>query len=127
MKKSSKIAIIIAIVAVVAIVGIVIGIVAGGNKNNSETLTNEKCIGIWKVKNGSKMHYNIETFILYQGGTGKGLQKGKAENEYYVIKWEIKDNILNITAGEVFDNKIGYKINNNTMTSVDGDSIYIKE
>lgn len=101
-KKKSKqmiiLSIVLAIVVIIAIVeGIVIFTSNSKNKDNG-TLTSESCIGTWKTLDNTTMCSNVETFILYQGGTGKGIMTNKPEDKgYYAIKWEVKDNILNIS------------------------------
>lgn len=129
-QKTKKIDIKVIVIVAITIIAVIEGIVIF-TSNNKDNKTNEKsleesCIGTWKIVNDDK--YYIQTIILYKGGTGKGLAKGKNEDstEYYRLHWEIKDDILNIdTDGQGFF-VTGYTIENNKMTSVDGKYIYNK-
>jgi len=93
-QKSKKIDVKIIIIVIVVIIAIVEGIVIfTSNKPTSKGLQAKDCIGTWQIVNDNK--YYMPTIILYQGGTGKGLERNK--NSFHTISWEIKDNILNLT------------------------------
>lgn len=114
MKKSSKIIIITAIVAVLAIAGIVIFLNRGVSANN--------CIGTWEIVNNDT--YVMPTIVLYKGGTGQGLERNDNKG-FYPITWEIKDNVLNVTAsGTRFTFNVDKK--ENTIKSMQGSLVYKK-
>lgn len=93
-QKSKKIDIKIIVIVIVVIIAVVEGIVIfASNSGTPKGLQAKDCIGTWKIANDNK--YYMPTIILYQGGTGKGLEKDK--ESYHTISWEIKDNILNLT------------------------------
>lgn len=105
--KSKKIDIKIVVIAIVSIIAIVEGIIIF--TSNSGTLKEKDIIGTWESED---KEISIE---LYESGTG---------NKYgsVPLTWEIKGNIVNIIENHYnFGTKtVGYKIEDNTMTSVDG-------
>lgn len=125
-QKSKKIDVKIIIIVIVVIIAIVEGIVifASNNKDNKETpkgLSASQIIGKWEsIKNNNK-----SVIELYEGGTGKYIinvdMKGFEHTSS--ITWEIKDNILNISH---FGSTTGYKLENETITTVDGKQSYNK-
>ena len=94
--------------------------VACGNK---ETEPKEQCIGTWEIVD-NPMWY-LQKMELYEGGTGKGFDNSQT-NSWYTLEWEFSDDILNITVVGTLNLKTGYKLEGNTMTSVDGDFTYTK-
>lgn len=99
------------LLAIVTIIAIVEGVVIV--TSNSKVLQAKDCIGTWKsIKD--------ETFIFYEGGSGK---RNNAS-----ITWEIKENTLNVTqnwAYGIFDTT-GYKVEKDKIISVDGKEVYYK-
>lgn len=108
-----KIDIKIIIIAIISIIAIVEGIII--IKSNSGAIKEKEIIGTWESEN--KETSSIE---LYEGGTGK---TGGTP-----LTWEIKENILNITENyyNFGTGTKSYKIENKTMTSVDGEKVYHK-
>lgn len=131
-KKSNKklmiiITIAVVVLLIVGILGFIIGNIVGGNTNNNKTSIKDLCIGSWKVENNSKVWNTIEIITLYEGGTGKGKIVGKNEKDgYYSLSWEIQDDVINITYGDMFSVTKGFKIENNVIKSVDDQYIYTK-
>ena len=80
-------------------------------------------IGTWEIVDNPTWYMQI--MELYEGGTGKGFMESEADS-WYNLKWEFTDNVLNITVVGGFELTTGYKVDGNTMTSVDGDFTYIK-
>lgn len=113
-KKKSKLKIIIPIAIAIVIIGIAI-------INNR--ITENDCIGTFKIANNDN-HY-VEKIVLYKGGTGKGFPKDS--NSGWQIEWEIQDNILNITLAYNGGIKTGFKVEKNKIISVDGEHTYIKQ
>ena len=113
-KNKSKLKIIILITITIVITGIAI-------INNR--ITENDCIGTFKIANNDN-HY-VEKIVLYKGGTGEGFPKDS--NSGWQIEWEIKDNILNITLAYNGGIKTGFKVEKNKIISVDGEHTYIKQ
>lgn len=111
--KSKRIDVKIIIIVIITIIAIVEGIVIF--TSNSGTLKEKDIIGTWESED---KEISIE---LYESGTG---------NKYdsVPLTWEIKGNIINITENHYnFGNKVvGYKVENNKITSVDGKEILYK-
>lgn len=102
------------VIVIVTIIAIVEGIVIFISKGTHGELKEKDVIGTWVNDKG----YTIE---LYEGGSGK--------YESITLTWEIKGKNLNIIE-EHYNfgtTTIGYKIENDTMTSFDGERIYHKE
>lgn len=143
MEKEKKIDVKIIVIVVVVIIAIVSGIFI---LVNTKGLSASKCIGKWDEENSIDIKARI---VLYEGGTGKYYYSIEDEeentNDYDYLNWEIKDNILNIKRQtkivknvkmqgtkitnydrEIEERTTGYKIENDTMTSLDGKRIYHK-
>ena len=89
-------------------------------------LTNKDVIGTWVIENDTR--YNMEKIMLYEGGTGKGIEIEEDEKNpsgWYPIEWEIKDGVLNIKASNLPSE--GYKLENDKLITVDGKYTYTKE
>lgn len=110
----SKLKIIIPIAIAIVIIGIAI-------INNR--ITENDCIGTFKIANNDN-HY-VEKIVLYKGGTGTGFPKNS--NSGWKIEWEIVDNILNITLAYNGGIKTGFIVEKDRIISVDGEHTYIKE
>lgn len=109
MKKSSKIAIIIAIVAVLAIVGIIIGIVVtGGNENTPRKMSKEEMLKVAKPITNKQIVADFE------------VNEKNARDKY-------KDNIFTYTGivKEVGDNFVA--LDNAKMYSNDHKEIYLSD
>ena len=79
-----------------------------------------RLILVLKSLKGESENEKISNIELYEGGTGK--------KEGTPLTWEIKDNILSITENyyNMGTATKGYKIENETMSSVDGEVVYHK-
>lgn len=112
-----------------------LSLVACGSK---ETKLKEQCIGKWQIVNGEP--FDALSIELYEGGTGTAVKRASytsdkdtgeiIDEEIYdsPIEWEIEEEVLNITSKSIVGDSIktGYKVDGNTMTSVDGKLTYSK-
>lgn len=117
--KSKKIDIKTVVIVIVTIIAVVEGIVIFTSKGTPGGLKEKDVIGTWK---DDEDYYTIE---LYEGGSGK-IYSSRALTS---LTWEIKGKALNITENHLNsgDTTTGYKVENGTMTSFDGERIYNKE
>lgn len=97
---------IIMIIAIIMIIGTILFM--SGNKE-------KKVIGIWETAD------NTASRFFYEGGTGKWSLKSGSNGSF---SWEYKKDILTITYSP--SSIKGYKIKNNTMTSLDREETYYK-
>lgn len=101
------------IIIIITIIAIAEGIFIFASKGIFGGLKEKDIIGNWTNDND----YTLE---LYEGGTGK--------NAGTPLTWEIKGKFLNVTENyyNFGTKKIVYKLENDTLTSVDGERIYHK-
>lgn len=125
-QKTKKIDIKIIIIIAITIIAVIEGIFlfTSNRENNKETikgLSASQCIGKWeRIENNNK-----SVIELYEGGTGKSIINVDVKGFEHTtpITWKIKDNILNISD---FGSTTGYKLENETITTVDGQHTYNK-
>lgn len=96
----------------------------GGGNDTPET--EEQVVGTWEWKTlGEQGPINGVTHMeLYEGGTGKGTNSSMSESSYYPITWEIKGDVINITASDT--PTIGVKLEDGKLVAVDGTVTYTR-
>lgn len=89
-------------------------------------LTEEQVIGTWEWRTfGEQGPINGVTHMeLYEGGTGKGTNSSMTGGSYYPITWEIKGDVINISASNA--PTIGLKLEDGKLVAVDGTVTYTR-
>ena len=89
-------------------------------------LTEEQVIGTWEWRtSGEQGPINGVTHMeLYEGGTGKGTNSSMTGGSYYSITWEIKGQVINISASNA--PTVGAKLEDGKLVAVDGTVTYTK-
>ena len=77
----------------------------------------KKVVGVWKWTDGEGPSNGVIDMELYEGGTGKGTNNLMTTGSYYPITWEIKGDVINITASNA--PTIGFKYEEESLVSVD--------
>ena len=90
-----------------------------------DVLTDEQVVGIWEWQDYEERGplNGVMHMELYEGGTGKGTNNLLKGDSYYPIVWEIKGEVINISASNA--PIVGLKLNKGKLVAVDGSCSYL--